>query len=47
MKTTEGKIDWEVKEERGTDKCGNSDCPFVHTEIVRDQLHQMNVDKFM
>ena len=27
--------------------CGNSDFPFVDTEIVRDQLYQLNVHKFM
>ncbi|KAK4810508.1 hypothetical protein QYF61_004288, partial [Mycteria americana] len=28
-------------------KCGNSDFPFVDTEIVRDQLYQLNVHKSM
>ena len=28
-------------------ECGNSDFPFVDTEIVRDQLYQLNVHKSM
>ncbi|KAK4824798.1 hypothetical protein QYF61_019466 [Mycteria americana] len=28
-------------------ECGNSDFPFVDTEIVRDQLYQLNVHKAM
>lgn len=34
-------------EERGRDKCRNSDCPCVDTEIVRDQLHQLDIGKSM
>ncbi|PKU46059.1 rna-directed dna polymerase from mobile element hypothetical protein [Limosa lapponica baueri] len=29
------------------DECGNSDFPFVDTEIIRDQLYQLNVHKSM
>ena len=28
-------------------KCGDSDCPLVETEIVRDQPYQLNVHRSM
>ncbi|KAK4825967.1 hypothetical protein QYF61_003536 [Mycteria americana] len=37
---------WAVQSPESEDhECGNSDFPFVDTEIVRDQLYQLNVHK--
>ncbi|KAK4827625.1 hypothetical protein QYF61_019835 [Mycteria americana] len=39
---------WAVRSPESEDhECGNSDFPFVDTEIVRDQLYQLNVYKSM
>ncbi|GAB0207632.1 hypothetical protein GRJ2_003228900 [Grus japonensis] len=39
---------WAVQSPESEDhKCGNSDFAFVENEIVRDQLYQLNVHKFM
>ncbi|KAK4810454.1 LOW QUALITY PROTEIN: hypothetical protein QYF61_004234 [Mycteria americana] len=39
---------WDAQSPDSEDhECGNSDFPFVDTEIVRDQLYQLNVHKSM
>ena len=37
---------WAAQSHRSEDhQCGNSNFPFVDTEVVRDQLYQLNVHK--